>query len=202
MKKGFTLIELLVVILIIGILVTVALPQYQLAIDKARYMRVVSDLEAVKQAEENYYLAHRNYTPNWDELDISLPGYELDITQGANGENVVLNRNKKYGSQYLSIKNAITRSEDNTGCSGGNSAGCTAGNIQANSQSGALYYVYLDQAWKGEWTNPQRPTRQEKRQCIARDNNQRTHRLCKALGGKLIHDTIIAHDGRSYSLPW
>ena len=36
MKKGFTLIELMVTVLIVGILASVALPQYRKAIERAR----------------------------------------------------------------------------------------------------------------------------------------------------------------------
>lgn len=73
MKKGFTLIELLVVVLIIGILSSVALPQYQKAVKKTRLMRLAPLVKAMANAEDAYYLANGRYTPFSSELDISWP---------------------------------------------------------------------------------------------------------------------------------
>ena len=77
MNKAFTLIELLVVVLIIGILSSIALPQYERAVMKSRYATLMSTTQSVAEAEEVYFLENGTYTDNFEALAIQPAGCTL-----------------------------------------------------------------------------------------------------------------------------
>ena len=72
--KGFTLIELLIVIVIIGILVAICLPQYQIATLRTRYGALKNMAHKIAEAEQRYYMLHDSYTKDFNKLDIDMPG--------------------------------------------------------------------------------------------------------------------------------
>jgi prepilin-type N-terminal cleavage/methylation domain-containing protein len=72
-RQGFTLIELLVVVLIIGILASIAIPQYFKVVEKARVAEAMSVISSIKSAEERYLARGGVYTSDFTKLDISYP---------------------------------------------------------------------------------------------------------------------------------
>lgn len=74
--KGFTLIELLVVVLIIGILSSVALPQYRKAVLKAKYTNAQVLAKSIKDAAEEYWLANGTY----GNANIRLEDLSIDVS--------------------------------------------------------------------------------------------------------------------------
>lgn len=82
--RGFTLIELLVVVLIIGILASVAVPQYTKAVEKSRAAGVIQKVKSLQNAVDMYLLANDWPTVQFTHLS-SISGREnLDISFKAN----------------------------------------------------------------------------------------------------------------------
>ena len=83
MKKGFTLIELLVVVLIIGILSSIALPNYKRSVERTRVAEVQTLLRAIHESQErllwqkgfsSYAEAVAKAPFGFDKLDITIKG--------------------------------------------------------------------------------------------------------------------------------
>ena len=83
MSEGFTLIEMLVVVLIIGILAGIALPQYTLAVEKARLAEALGNLSYIKkmidlraaQCGYNYECIQHN---GFDYIELPFDGIDYE----------------------------------------------------------------------------------------------------------------------------
>jgi prepilin-type N-terminal cleavage/methylation domain-containing protein len=77
-KLSFTLLELIIVLVIISILVSLAIPRYQRAAEKARASEGVRILGALREAQIRYYERWRDFAEtsdfvNSNPLDIEIP---------------------------------------------------------------------------------------------------------------------------------
>lgn len=106
-KRGFTLVELLMVVIIIGILVTLAVPNYYRSVERAKAGKAKAALDALRKAELQYRAFNDEYVDV--ALDLSdlepydLPGDLLDgddddwtytvVNSDADEMDIIANRN-------------------------------------------------------------------------------------------------------------
>jgi general secretion pathway protein G len=76
-KSGFTLVELLIVVIILGILAAVVIPQFSTASAESKEAALMTDLAALRNAIELYYVQHKEKYPGstagtWAEFETHL----------------------------------------------------------------------------------------------------------------------------------
>lgn len=76
MNKGFTLIELLAAVLVIGVLSSIAMPQYFKSIERARMVEGIQMLPAIYDSFQRWEAEHPEVLtlPDWKLLDMSMKG--------------------------------------------------------------------------------------------------------------------------------
>lgn len=73
MNHGFSIIEIIVVIVVIGIMLTVALPKYNRVVEKSRQSEAFTNLAAIRASQARYHAEKGEWADDWEDLDAEEP---------------------------------------------------------------------------------------------------------------------------------
>jgi len=98
-QKGFTLIELMIVVAVVGVLATIAIPQYQKYVAKTEVSSALATLTGVKTNVEAFAVENGDFpdgsSTNETEADLGVPAtipsgtITFNVTSGATGAGAI-----------------------------------------------------------------------------------------------------------------
>lgn len=106
-KQGFTLLELLIVVIIIGVMISIGLPQYFRAVERGRSSEALTVVGVLRGSQVRYYAEHGKYTTSVDELDADYSDLKFF--------NMPTAANDTSGSTYIASAQRNTNSYPFTG---------------------------------------------------------------------------------------
>ncbi len=174
-NRGFTLLELLVVVLIIGILASIALPQYEKAVAKARVASILPTMRRWKDALQAYKLEHGSYCKRGteEECDEWPDGSDLDARWPADWNNGECGDSNSCSNEYW----------DMLGCYVG-----VYGRVVCDHTIAARNHFGISMFQPDE---PERENLRNRITCAG--HGDKMHKICRGLGGTPLEEGSDAY---------
>lgn len=109
MHKGFTLIEMLIVIIIVALLVSLSVPKYKTAMEKARAQEGITNLTLAADQANGFYMSHEGtysgFSGNYGQgADKTKQVYFNTVGISGGGESLTLSIARKTGAYTLGMQ--------------------------------------------------------------------------------------------------